>query len=51
MAIRSSILAWRTPWTKEPDDYSLWGHKESDTAKKLTLSLSTFKVTLILRYT
>ena len=51
MAIRSSILAWRTPWTKEPDDYSLWGHKESDTAKKLTLSLSMFKVTLILRYT
>jgi len=29
MATRSSILAWRIPWTEEPG-YSLWDHKESD---------------------
>ena len=27
----SSILAWRIPWTDEPDGlYSPWGHRESD---------------------
>ena len=31
MAIHSSILAWRIPWTEEPVGYSPWGHKESDT--------------------
>ena len=25
-----SILAWKTPWTEEPADFSPWGHKESD---------------------
>ena len=30
-ATHSSILAGRTPWTKEPAGYSLWGHKEPDT--------------------
>ena len=31
MATHSSILAWRTPWTKQPGRlYSPWGHKESD---------------------
>ena len=25
MAIHSSILAWRIPWTEEPGGYSLWG--------------------------
>ena len=29
MAIHSSILAWRIPWTEEPV-YSPWGCKESD---------------------
>ena len=29
-ATRSSILAWRIP-----SDYSLWGHKESDTTEQL----------------
>ena len=34
MATQSSILAWRIPWTEEPCGlYSLWGHKESDTAE------------------
>ena len=33
MAIRSSFLAWRIPWTE------LWGHKDLDTTERLTLSL------------
>ena len=39
MATHSSILAWRSPWTEEPED-SPWGHKELDTIERLTLSLS-----------
>ena len=31
MAIHSSILAWRTPWTEEPG--CPWGHKELDTTE------------------
>ena len=38
MATRSSILAWRIPWTEEPAGYSPWGLKESDTTERLTLS-------------
>ena len=34
MATHSSILAGKIPWTEEPG-YSLWGHRESDTAKPL----------------
>ena len=30
MATHSSILAWRIPWTAEPEGYSSCGHKESD---------------------
>ena len=33
MATHSSILAWRIPWTEEPDGYSPWGHKEPDTTE------------------
>ena len=37
MAIHSSILAWRIPWTEEPGGiYSPWDHKESDTTEWLT---------------
>ena len=32
-ATHSSILAWRIPWT-------VWGHKESDTTERLSLSLT-----------
>ena len=32
-ATHSSILAWRIPWTIGP-----WGHKESDTTERLSLS-------------
>ena len=32
MGTHSSILAWKIPWTQEPDRLlSLWGHKEVDT--------------------
>ena len=31
MAIHSSILAWRIPWTRSLVGYSWWGCKESDT--------------------
>ena len=36
MATHSSILAWRTPWTEEPDGYSPWGYKELDTIEQLS---------------
>ena len=35
MAIHSSILAWRIPWTEEPG-YNPWGHKELNTTEWLT---------------
>ena len=29
-----SILAWKIPWTEEPDRlYRPWGHKDSDTTE------------------
>ena len=34
MATRSSILAWRIPWTKEPG--GPWGRKELDTTEQST---------------
>ena len=40
MATHSSILGWRIPWTEEPTGYSLWGHKESNTTERLTLSFT-----------
>ena len=30
MAIRSSILAWKTPWTEEPGGLQSMGSQESD---------------------
>ena len=36
MAIHSSILAWRIPWTEEPGRLQSMGRKESDTIKRLT---------------
>ena len=38
MATYSSILAWRIPWTEEPDGLQFMGHKESDVTERLTLS-------------
>ena len=37
MAIHSSTLAWKIPWTEEPDRLSPWGRKES---ARTSLSLS-----------
>ena len=31
MAVHSSILAWRIPWTEEPGGLQWRGSKESDT--------------------
>ena len=31
MAVHSSILAWRIPWTEEPGGLQWRGRKESDT--------------------
>ena len=37
MAMHSSVLAWRIPWTEKPSRlYRSWGHKESDTTEQLT---------------
>ena len=33
MAIHSSMLAWRIPWTDDLVGYSPWGHKELDTTE------------------
>ena len=38
MATHSSILAWRIPWTEEPQGLQSWGCKESDVTEQLTLS-------------
>ena len=36
MATHSSTLSWKIPWTEKPGRlYSPWGHKESDTTKRL----------------
>ena len=39
MAIHSSILAGRIPWTEEPGRLQSMGHKELDMTKQLSLSL------------
>ena len=31
MAIHSSIIAWRIPWTEGPGRLESWGYKESET--------------------
>ena len=35
MALHSSILAWKIPWTESLAGYGPWGRKESDTTKRL----------------
>ena len=35
MAIYSSTLAWKIPWMEEPDSYTPWSRKESDTTERL----------------
>ena len=45
MATHSSILAWRIPWTEEPEGYSPWGHRVRDdlaTERRQTSARSPF---------
>ena len=50
MAVHSSILAWRIPWTEEPGGLQLMGHKESDTTEQRTLWLIlSFKITIMFK--
>ena len=37
MPIHSRILGGIAPWTEEPDGYSPWGHKQSDTTEELSM--------------
>ena len=37
MAIHSSTLAWKIPWTEEPGGLQSLGHKELDRTEQLTL--------------
>ena len=39
MAIHSSILARKIPWTEEPGGYSPWDYKESDKTERLSMHL------------
>ena len=39
MATHFSILAWKIPWMEEPGGLQPWGHRESETTERLTLSL------------
>ena len=35
MALHSSTLAWKIPWTEEPGGLQPWGRYESDTTEQL----------------
>ena len=39
MAIHSSTIAWKIPWTEEPGGYSPWRCKESNTTEQLHFTL------------
>ena len=41
MAIHSSILAWKIPWTEEPGELRSMGHTELGTAERLSTKKST----------
>ena len=38
MATHFNILAWRIPWTEEPEELQSMGHKESDTTEHLCIA-------------
>ena len=42
VAIHSSVLAWRIPWTEEPGGLQSMGHKESDTTEGLKLNFGSY---------
>ena len=46
MATHSSSLAWDIPWTESLVGYSPWGHKESETPERLTLTKLNIDVSL-----
>ena len=48
MATHSSVLAWRIPGQRSLVGHSPWGHKESDTPKGLTLSLSSLSTRILI---
>ena len=49
MATHSNILAWKIPWTEEPDGLQSIVSKELDTTKRLsTLTVSLEKIPRIL---
>ena len=48
MAIHSSILAWRIPWTEEPDGLQTTGLQKLDTTKWLTHNEYNGKATQVL---
>ena len=37
MATHSIVLAWKIPWTEEPDGLRPWGHKGSDMTEQLSM--------------
>ena len=37
MAIHSSTITWKVPWTRSLVSYSPWGRKESDMTERLHL--------------
>ena len=41
MAIHSSTIAWKIPWTEEAARYIPWDHKESDKTEQLHFLSST----------
>ena len=43
MALHSSTLAWKIPWTEEPGRRSPWGHEESDTTEQLHFHFHTLE--------
>ena len=46
MAMHSSILAWRIPWTEDPGGLQSMGSQESDMTEWLTLPLSQMSMPL-----
>ena len=44
MAIHSSTLAWKIPWTEEPDRLQSMGRKELDMTERLYFLSFTFSV-------
>ena len=49
MAIHSTILAWRIPWTEEPGGLQPGGRKESGMTERLTFRLCLFTQTFFLK--